>query len=289
MQIKDFPCPVGGHSTVPPTVCIHPGVSFPQSYTETPMIAKLSLVLKELHGAAYATLPVDTMLELEALGGDMTITDDQTGPLNKGPVFASAKELAAVKPVDVNAGRLKSTLDAVKLLAEQDVPVCWNLHGPFTVLNGLMETSRMFMDWMRAPEDFAPFFAVLQESLLAILHAARANGAAFFSYGDAVGGVNIVGPKVFSQMMEAFTLPFLKRLAAEEGPFLVHLCPKTSTGLAAMEKMTATPRPMPGATSYSQALLQAAALGRLRFAGHRCINSSQEMDVQKVYELQLVN
>ena len=57
------------------------------------------------------------------------------------------------------------------------------------------------------------------------------NGAKIISYSDPVGDINIVGPKVYEDIVSVTTLNIIKRVSNKLDDCIIHLCGKTSTAL----------------------------------------------------------
>ena len=93
---------------------------------------------------------------------------------------------------------------------EKGEHVVFEVSGPLTILNVLIDPKYVFKGMRKKPELMARIFAKLGKEILAYMKLAKEQGADFISYADSSGGVNILGPKMAEQMVNLFTYDFVK-------------------------------------------------------------------------------
>ena len=95
------------------------------------------------------------------------------------------------------------------------------------------------------------------------------------AYGDPVGAIGIIEPKVYREYSGPSSWRIIKGIREGGGKVLLHLCGKTSTALEKIEMARSYPIEADEASTYGQALL-----GQLDKStepiviGHRCIKGS---------------
>ncbi|MEI7885216.1 MAG: uroporphyrinogen decarboxylase family protein [Clostridia bacterium] len=281
-EFKEFSCPLGSHSTIPRELLHDKSLDFKRVFTERDQIAKLSVKLQEIHQSGFTTLPTCCTLEIEALGGILEIPADVVGPKVIGFAYANEEDINRLIYKTEFTLRQKENFAAIRLLHEQGKKVCFNIAGPLTVLNGLMELGLVFRILRRQKKSLEAFFQYYRASLMKIVEEAKKQGADIISYGDPICAVSIVGPKVYQEIMESFVVPFLRNWNVDNLP--LHLCPKTSLGLIKAGYATTESYQFTGDLTYSEALLLANDVDKTIF-GQRCLNSDRKTKIQNVFAL----
>lgn len=263
------------------------GISFPQVYTEQDSMAELAKRVREHNGAKFCQLPFCHTLEAEALGGQIRLGNAVTGPRAGGYSYRSLEEILEVpeiSPESASGVRLKHTLAACEKLKAQGKPVLFLVTGPFTILNGLVDSGVVFRAALKKPKLLLAVFHKLKKDILKVMKLAEASGVRYLSYADPSGGVNIIGPKLAEWTAKEFTVKLLKEadqhLSSET---MVLLCPKTAFALLGTELAEWREHKLPYEMEYLEAVryLKEMSSGKanetnmldgVRFSGQDCIN-----------------
>lgn len=272
-EIKDFHCTYDNSAGIQGEVTKGLNLTFPDAYLHAETMVLLSKALKEHDGAAFCELPFCHTVEAEALGGSINYGNDKTGPRAKEYICSSVEELLNLPSIDFTKGRIQEVLKACKSLSEQGEHVVFEVSGPFTILNVLIDAKYVFKAMRKQQELMLDVFHKLGEEILQFMKAAKNHGASFISYADSSGGVNILGPRLAGQVAEGFTYGFLKeaeQLADEETMIL--LCPKTTFAMLGIEKAVFDDLKLSGVKSYGEACIEM--LGKAKFAGQMCIKNT---------------
>lgn len=189
------------------------------------------------------------------------------------------EEILELPAIDFEKGRIQEVLKACRILYEKGEHVVFEVSGPLTILNVLIDPKYVFKGMRKKPELMARIFAKLGKEILAYMKLAKEQGADFISYADSSGGVNILGPKMAEQMVDLFTYDFVKQAGklADEHTMIL-LCPKTTFALLGTGKAKLMDCQIhddrsqeEDSLSYAEACIQMK--GKIRFAGQTCIKN----------------
>lgn len=214
------------------------GFSFPQVHLQREEMVRFAEAVKKEQGNRFCVLPFCHTVEGEALGGNINYGDARFGPRAGKAVCCRAEEVLALPPIDYSAGRIREGLDACAELTRKGEAVIFNMSGPLTILNVLMETEdvfRLLTDLKREDGAAQHVFWKLKEELLRFAEKIIEAGAVGISYADPLCGRDIIGPQLNELLTEQFSLPFLFAIASllrrkakeqQKTPPFFFLCPR---------------------------------------------------------------
>lgn len=270
--IRDYACVYDDSEAVRAEAAKKKGLQFPDAYLYGDAMAEWSLAIREQSGASFCELPFCHTVEAEALGAKIRYGDAWTGLRAGAYICTSPEELLELPPIDFSRGRIREVLHACRKLCGRGEQVLLQISGPFTILNGLIDVSRVFRAVRKRPELMRQVFWKLGGELLRFVEEARDCGVQLVSYADAPGGVGILGPKLAGQIVEDFTYPFLKEaVSLTEGKMLFLLCPKTTCALTGTKRAEFREWEV-GRISYGEACT--VMIGRAKMAGQTCIKNA---------------
>ena len=231
-MIQDFKCTYGNSAGIREAVTNRTNLTFPDAYKHAETMAELAQVLKECDKAPFCELPFCHTVEAEAMGGIINYGNEKTGPRAKEYLCTDIEEILELPAIDFEKGRIQEVLKACRILYEKGEHVVFEVSGPLTILNVLIDPKYVFKGMRKKPELMARIFAKLGKEILSYMKLAKEQGADFISYADSSGGVNILGPKMAEQMVDLFTYDFVKQAGklADEHTMIL-LCPKTTFAL----------------------------------------------------------
>lgn len=271
-EILDFRCTYDNASENNPELAKKLGLSFPDVYLYSDTMVQLSKAIKEKEGAAFCIMPFCHTVEAEAMGGIITLGNELAGPRAKEYIFNNYEDLVNLPSIDFSKGRAREVLLACQKLREQGEHVVLEITGPITLLNVLIDTKYIFKGMRKNPELMKSVFQKIGDELLRYVEEAKKHGVEMISYADSAGGVNILGPKMMSQMVEDFTYDFIKRLQNyADDDTLILLCPKTTFALLGTEKAELREVKISGVISYGKACLEV--IGKAKIVGQQCVKN----------------
>ena len=249
------------------------GLTYAAVHTHAPAMARLALARKAGADRALCVLPFCCTLEAEALGASIRLGDAVAGPRAGAFVCASLRDVLALPPMDLDAGRIAQVLAACGMLAREGETVALEISGPLTILNWLMDLATVFKEWRRDESLMRDVLARLDGELRLFALTAAKRGVLAVSFADPVGTLSVLGPGRFGVLADAFTLPFLRRLREEGGlGAVLHVCPNMAGALVAQGRAVWRDLPVGGHASYGEACLAAGGGGRL--FGEACLKNS---------------
>ena len=165
-DIKDFNCTYDNSAGIRSEVTEGLGLTFPDAYTHCDTMVTLSKVLKEKDKAVICELPFCHTLEAEAMGGIINLGNEIAGPRAGGYVCTDVEEILNLPDMDFTKGRIQETLLACKKLREEGEHVVFEVAGPFTILNVLIDARYVFKGMRKKPEVMERVFWKLGDQIL---------------------------------------------------------------------------------------------------------------------------
>ena len=257
--------------------CGYSGQEFhytPNDFKDRDGFADCSKRQKEAEGSMFCTLPFSNTVEAEAMGAEVNFQKENDTPRIPKFICSSLDEVLALPDIDYDSGRIGEILSACRLLKERGENVLYELSGPLTILNGLIDISIVLKAVRKQPDKMKEIYRKMEDELIKFAGCLVDAGVRFISYADPVGTKEILGQKTVKRVMEDFTSPFLKRLKEEvQGEFTVILCPKAGgdlvdAGMAVIEEIKTKK-----ICSYAEACIEVE--NRADIICHMCIHKEK--------------
>ncbi|AET67206.1 uroporphyrinogen-III decarboxylase [Desulfosporosinus orientis DSM 765] len=272
-SFTDFKCPLGSDSSgFTEEVVEKVGLPFPEAYTYAEGIARIASTVREVEGSALCMVPFCHTVEAESYGGNIKLGTAKIGPRCEAPVFQDENDLLTLPDMDFEKGRLKASLEAVKILKSAGEAVGIQICGPLTTLNNLIDIGKLFKIWRKKPEVVETIIEKMRLQVLRYMEKSLEAGVDFIAFEDPVGGLNILGPKFFERQGQQFSKPFAEEaLKLINKRLVLHLCPKTALQLVELGMAEWENYPLPEPMSYAQACLELR--GSVDLVGSACIHN----------------
>jgi len=252
-------------------------------------MAALAVALRKHREDVIARVPFCVTVEAEALGAHIKLGNALAGPRVENYVFSSIEEMSSLRRLDLTQGRIKEVLDAVEILAGAGEKVALSVEGPFTIISSLIDPMNFYKGLRKDPQRLREILAVIEDGIIGYGLEGIKRGASIISYGDPVGAMDIVGPKVYRDFSGPSSLRVINGLKAARGKALIHLCGKTSTALEKLELARSYSIDAGDASTYGQALvLLLDKLSEPLAVGHKCIKwSSMKLSQPVIWGIHL--
>lgn len=271
IKLKDYICTPSDSGEAILQIIREMESEIPSVYMKADLMVRTALKIKERRKEPFVILPFCHTVEGEAMGADINYGDYNTGPRCGKYKAYSIDYFKNLKMPSFNEGRIFEVIKAVEILSKMGETVLYELSGPFTILNTLMDASIAFKTQRKNPEGFKTAMNYIEEMLLEFSQRIINSGAKIISYADSAGGLNIIGPSVSKKIAEEFTLPFLGKLIEKtKGKCIIHLCPKTFWLLESLGVATCHIVETNSQTTYGQLIVDS--IGKIDFLGDRCLN-----------------
>ncbi|WP_158291442.1 uroporphyrinogen decarboxylase family protein [Desulfosporosinus sp. Sb-LF] len=271
----DFICTGDDLELIPEEVVRETGITFPEAHIDKNSMATVARALRKHRGDVITRVPFCVTVEADAYGAHIKLGDAINGPRVESYPFTSIGELSTIQGLDLNIGRIKEVLDAVEILAISGEKVALSVEGPFTILSSLIDPMNFYKGMRKDPQRVREVLSVVEEGIIRYSLEGIKRGASIISYGDPVGAMGIIGPKVYREYSGPSSWRIIKGIKDAGGNFILHLCGKTSTALEKMERASTYPIETNDTVTYGRALLEQLDMKtQTLVVGHRCIKGS---------------
>ncbi|EGW39492.1 uroporphyrinogen decarboxylase family protein [Desulfosporosinus sp. OT] len=279
----DFKCTGDDLEQIPEEVIEKTGITFPGAHSDKNNMATLAKELRKHRGDVIARVPFCVTVEGEAYGALIKLGDAMNGPRVESYRYTSIEEMSNIQSLNLNEGRIREVLNAVEILAKAGEKVALSVEGPFTILSSLIDPMDFYKGLRKEPQRIQEILTVVEEGIIRYSLEGIKRGASIISYGDPVGAIGILGPKVYREYSGPSSWRIIKGIKQAGGKVLLHLCGKTSTALEKIEMARSFPIDVDEASTYGQALLGLQdTLTEPIAIGHRCIKGSLDKVNQAV-------
>jgi uroporphyrinogen decarboxylase len=260
------------------------GYSMREVATDPEALARALYAAYRFYGYDGIMVFTDTVVEAEAMGAQVVITDDED------PFLLEPPRVGKLEPADPERdGRMPVVLGAIRrlvALTRGEVPVLGSLKGPFSLASFLAGPDRFLADLLERPDRAGDFLRVATDNQRRYLAAIVAAGGVPF-VGDPVASGSMIGPDMFRESARPHIARLVDDAHALGVPAGLHICGDTSRMLRHMAETRAelvsvddidlahARREVGDDTvlmgSVSTALLLEGSPGQVREAAERCL------------------
>lgn len=203
------------------------GCPWPAAHSDAGLMANLAAGIYEQGGFENYGVPFCMTVEAEAMGAPVMMGTKTNEPRVTAYPIRSVTEWRTLPSIDLEQGRAKVVIDAIKRLKDRnpDVPVIANLTGPVSLASSLMEPVVYYKELHKNPREAHGLMEHVTENLVAFGRAQLAAGATVLTVSDPSGTGEILGPKMFRK----YALPYLNHIVdslkglADAGT-IIHIC-----------------------------------------------------------------
>lgn len=271
-EVSKFICTGDNLEEIPESIVLRTGLNFPEVHTKGEYMALLSKELKKYRKDNICRVPFCVTVEAEALGACIKLGNSKIGPRVENYIFNSIEDMKTIKEITLGNGRIKEVLKAVKILNDQGEITVLSIEGPFTISASLIDSSLIYKAIRKNRDLIDSFMKVIEDSIVKYIKEGIKCGAKIISYGDPVGALDIVGPKIYKDISGKITYNILKRIENELDGAIIHLCGKTSTALESLEFIELEPIKYEEELTYGQSIDRILKCKNdVKFIGHNCI------------------
>lgn len=290
MKKLEFKCNQIDNENIPIDILKNSNLSFPNLHKNSNDIACVSKFLKEYKKDSICKVPFCTTVEAESFGAIINLGDEKNTPRIKEYVFSNIEELSNINNIDFNKGRIKEVLKSINILTLQDEIVSLNVCGPITIVSLLLDLKYFYKGVRKNLYIIEKIMNIIEDNIVNYIIKGYQNGAKIISYSDPVGDINIVGPKVYEDVVSKTTLNILNRVLPYIEDGIIHLCGKTSTALCNLNKCSYKTIEYEGSLTYGEAILNVINNKDIKIIGNNCLKRSQyKLNHSKIYIISLNN
>jgi [methyl-Co(III) methanol-specific corrinoid protein]:coenzyme M methyltransferase len=197
---------------------------WPEAHVDPEKMAGLAYALNEAGGFENYGVPFCMTVEAEAMGAGVNMGNLLCEPHVVNAPLTSSDQVGLLKPLDINSGRTKVVIDAIKILKAKntDVPVIGNLTGPVSIAGTLVDMSVLLKEYLRRPAEAKKLMKFIVENLIVYGKGLIEAGADAVCIAEPSGTGEILGSRTFRD----YSLRYVNEvLDALEVPVkIVHIC-----------------------------------------------------------------
>ena len=138
----------------------------------------------------------------------------------------SVNEYTKLKKMNLEKGRAKVVLDAIKILKSEnnDIPIVGNITGPISTASSLMEPVDFYKELRKKNKEAHEFMDFVTEEIISFAKAQISAGADIIAISDPSGSGEILGPKYFKEFAVKYINKIIENLQTEKIGTIVHIC-----------------------------------------------------------------
>lgn len=133
-------------------------------YFDVETISRLALEIKEVKKDKFCQLPFCHTLEAESFGA--RIESDSYGIRINSPVLSKVEDLIDNISSPMESPRITRVKDSISVLKNDDLQVIYELSGPFTILNGLLDSTTVYKGLVKKKQVMAIVLDLLKDHLI---------------------------------------------------------------------------------------------------------------------------
>jgi MtaA/CmuA family methyltransferase len=217
-------CPGGMMNMVFREIMEKSNCLWPEAHVNADKMADLVYALNEAGGFESYGVPFCMTVEAEAMGAKVNMGNLLCEPHVVDSPLKSSVQVDLLKPLDVNAGRAKVVIDAIKILKAKNtqVPIIGNMTGPVSIAGTLVDMSALLKEFRKKPAETAKLMDFIVGNLIVFGKAQIEAGADAICISEPSGTGEILGPQKFRDYSVKYVNEVLDALDVPVK--IVHIC-----------------------------------------------------------------
>ena len=217
-------CPGGMMNMIIEDVMDISAVAWPEAHSDADKMAALTAAAFDNGGFENYGVPFCLTVEAEAMGAAVDLGSKIVEPHITDEFLKEAADWYQLKPLELDQGRVKVMLDAIRILKSKsgDVPVIGNISGPLTVAGSLMDYTKFLKEMRRSPDHIKMLLSIIVKNLIILAKAQIKAGADAICISEPSGTGEILGKKWFKEYTIHYVNKILKSIDAPLT--MVHIC-----------------------------------------------------------------
>lgn len=232
-----FKCNQNDNENIPMEIIDNTHLKFPDLHTNSKDIAYVSQNLKLYKNDRICKVPFCTTVEAEAMGANIKLGDEKNCPRISNYAYKDINELLDIEDISLERGRIKEVLDSISILKNKGEIVVLNVCGPFTILSLLIDSKYIYKSLRKDKSTVENILNKIENNIVKYVKKAIENKVDIISYSDPMSSIEIVGPKVYKEIVGNTTIRTLEKLDNSIDSSVIHLCGKVSTSLQSYKNL----------------------------------------------------
>ena len=273
VKIFDYKCTFENDLKVSDKEISDNNIIFPDTYTKVENIVKYAKLRKKVAGVSFVELPFCHTVLAEAYGGIINYGNALIGPRTKEFAYKDINKILDIKRISFDAGRISEYLKSARLLSEDGEDVVYEVEGPLTILNNLVDTNELFKTLKRDKELIKKVFKKIEIDIYYYINEILKRGVRYISFADPSAAVSIVGPKIVEEYIDTFANNFIINVLNlfKKYDAMMLLCPKLTIALYSLKRIKFNNTKLSGEINYFEALKEN--IGKVHLTGQMCIKN----------------
>ncbi len=219
-------CPGGMMNMITVDLQDEVNVFLPEAHGDPQGMAALAQAVYDKGYFENYGVPFCMTVEAEAMGATVSLGKKSVEPHVTGYVFDAIEDYRRVRPMDLESGRCKTVLDAIRILKRKgdDVPIVGNLVGPISVASSVMEPTNYYKMLRKQPQLSHEYMEFVTGELIRFGGAEIEAGADVIAIADPSGTGEILGPKLFDEYAVCYIEKLQRALQEAGAQTIVHIC-----------------------------------------------------------------
>lgn len=217
-------CPGGMMNMMFQEIMFASGCRWPEAHSDAEKMAGLAYALNQAGGFENYGVPFCMTVEAEAMGATVDMGSLLVEPHVVDSPLQSLEDVDKLQPLDINKGRVKVVIDAIKILKDKntDVPIVGNITGPVSTAGTLVDMSVLLKEYRKKPEAAHKFMERITSEIIKYAKAEAAAGSDVICISEPSGTGEILGPKFFREYSVKYVNMILD--AVDVPVKIVHIC-----------------------------------------------------------------
>jgi [methyl-Co(III) methanol-specific corrinoid protein]:coenzyme M methyltransferase len=219
-------CPGGMMNMITTDLMDKAGVTWPEAHTDAKMMADLAQASYENGCFENIGVPFCMTIEAESLGATVTLGSKIYEPHVSDYVIDTVEDWKKLKPADLQTGRAKVVLDAIRILKSRnlDAPIIGNITGPISTASSVMEPVIFYKQLRKKNKIAHEYMEFVTDQIIEFAKAQLEAGADVIAISDPSGTGEILGPRMFEEFAVKYLNKILDALQIEKIGTIVHIC-----------------------------------------------------------------
>lgn len=219
-------CPGGMMNMITTDLMDAANVTWPEAHLDAQMMAELAVSNYENGCFENVGVPFCMTIEAEAMGAEVTMGSRIFEPHVTGYAIDSVTQWKKITPLDINQGRAKVVLDAIRILKDKnlDVPIIGNITGPISTASSVMEPVVFYKELRKHRKEAHEYMELVTAEIIKFARAQAEAGADIIAISDPSGTGEILGPKFFEEYAVKYINKVLDSLKDLKVGTIVHIC-----------------------------------------------------------------
>ena len=204
------------------------GAFFPDAHTDPDVMANLAKSAYDAKCFENFGVPFCMTIEAEEMGAKVDLGNMMYEPHVKEYAINSADEWEKLTDLNLDSGRCRVVLDAIKILKKDNgnVPVIGNIPGPVSVASSVIEPADCYKGFSRKNDNSHKMMLFVTNQLIKFAKAQIAAGADVITISDPSGTGEILAPRLFDEFTIQYVNLLIEELKADypDTPVIVHIC-----------------------------------------------------------------